>query len=304
MASQINRVDATLFAITVLTWGTTWFVILGQLGVVHPIVSVGWRFLLASLVVFGICIVRSERLILEPTEHALCVLLGLFLFCLNYGLFYTASLSLTTGLVSVVFSTMVFWNALGARLFMGQALEARSLIGGLIGVLGLLILFRAELVTFSWESEGSFALLLCLLGTLSASSGNLVSATLQRRRMTVWNSTAYGMLYGTLLTFSFALVNDLEIQFEWTAIYVGSLLYLVVFGSVIAFGSYLTLIGRIGPGRAAYTTVAFPVVAVLVSVLFEGYQLSLLALAAVALIVAGNWLALSKPKVQKSPCRA
>jgi drug/metabolite transporter (DMT)-like permease len=193
---------------------------------------------------------------------------------------------------------------LGARLFMGQALEARSLIGGLVGVLGLLILFRAELVTFSWESEGSFALLLCLLGTLSASSGNLVSATLQRRRMTVWNSTAYGMLYGTLLTFSFALVNDLEIQFEWTAIYVGSLLYLVVFGSVIAFGSYLTLIGRIGPGRAAYTTVAFPVVAVLVSVLFEGYQLSLLALAAVALIVAGNWLALSKPKVQKSPCRA
>jgi drug/metabolite transporter (DMT)-like permease len=304
VASQINRLDATLFAITVLTWGTTWFVILGQLGVVHPIVSVGWRFLLASLVVFGICIVRSERLILKPTEHALCVLLGLFLFCLNYGLFYTASLSLTTGLVSVVFSTMVFWNALGARLFMGQALEARSLIGGLIGVLGLLILFRAELVTFSWESEGSFALLLCLLGTLSASSGNLVSATLQRRSMTVWNSTAYGMLYGTVLTFSFALVNDLDIQFEWTAVYVGSLLYLVVFGSVIAFGSYLTLIGRIGPGRAAYTTVAFPVVAVLVSVLFEGYQLSLLALAAVALIVAGNWLALSKPKVQKSPCRA
>jgi drug/metabolite transporter (DMT)-like permease len=304
VASQINRVDATLFAITVLTWGTTWFVILGQLGVVHPIVSVGWRFLLASLVVFGICIFRSERLVLKPAEHTLCVLLGLFLFCLNYGLFYTASLSLTTGLVSIVFSTMVFWNALGARLFMGQALEARSLIGGLVGVLGLLVLFRAELVTFSWESEGSFALLLCLLGTLSASSGNLVSATLQRRSMTVWNSTAYGMLYGTLLTFSFALVNDLDIQFEWTAIYVGSLLYLVVFGSVIAFGSYLTLIGRIGPGRAAYATVAFPIVAVLVSVLFEGYQLSLLALAAVALIVAGNWLALSKPKVQKYPCRA
>ena len=148
------------------------------------------------------------------SSDLLCVLLGLFLFCLNYGLFYTASLSLTTGLVSVVFSTMVFWNALGARLFMGQLLEARSLIGGLIGVLGLLVLFRTELVTFSWESDESFALLLCLLGTLSASSGNLVSATLQRRSMTVWNSTAYGMLYGTALTFSFALVNDLDIQFE------------------------------------------------------------------------------------------
>ena len=304
MASQINRVDATLFAITVLTWGTTWFVILGQLGVVHPIVSVGWRFLLASFIVFGICIARSERLVLTLSEHALCVLLGLFLFCLNYGLFYTASLSLTTGLVSVVFSTMVFWNALGARLLLGQPLESRSLIGGLIGVLGLLILFRSELLSFNWESEGSFALLLCLLGTLSASSGNLVSATLQKRDMTVWNSTAYGMLYGTVLTFIFAISNDLEIQFEWTAVYVGSLLYLVIFGSVIAFGSYLTLIGRIGPGRAAYTTVAFPVVAILVSVVFEGYQLTVLAFVAVALVIAGNWLALSKPKVQKSPCRA
>jgi len=304
VASQINRVDAALFAITVLTWGTTWFVILGQLGVVHPVVSVGWRFLIASLVVFGICIARSERLALTASEHALCVLLGMFLFCLNYGLFYTASLSLTTGLVSVVFSTMVFWNALGARFFLGQPLETRSLAGGVIGVFGLLILFRTELISFDWESEGSFALFLCLLGTISASSGNLVSATLQKRDMTVWNSTAFGMLYGTVLTFIFALFNDLEIRFEWTALYVGSLLYLVIFGSVVAFGSYLTLIGRIGPGRAAYTTVAFPVVAILVSVLFEGYQLTLLAFVAVALIIAGNWLALSKPKVQKSPCRA
>ena len=304
MASQINRVDATLFAITVLTWGTTWFVILGQLGVVHPIVSVGWRFLLASLVVFGICFARSERLALTVSEHVLCVLLGVFLFCLNYGFFYTASLSLTTGLVSVVFSTMVFWNALGAWLILGQSLESRSLLGGAIGVLGLLILFWSELLSFDWESDDSLALFLCLLGTLSASSGNLVSATLQKRGMTVWNSTAFGMLYGTVLTFSFALFNNLNIQFEWTVVYIASLLYLVIFGSVIAFGSYLTLIGRIGPSRAAYATVAFPVVAILVSVLFEGYQLSLLALVAVALVIVGNWLALSKPKVQKSPCRA
>ena len=304
MASKINRIDATLFAVTVLIWGTTWFVILGQLGVVHPVVSVGWRFLLACLVVFGICVIRTERLVLTLSEHALCVLLGLFLFCLNYGLFYTASLSLTTGLISIVFSTMVFWNALGARLIMGAPLEVRSLLGGVIGVFGLLVLFRAELLTFEWRSEGSLALLFCLIGTVSASSGNLVSAWLQRHNMTVWNSTAYGMLYGTLLTFGYAALQGLKIQFEWTAIYVVSLLYLVVFGSVIAFGSYLTLIGRIGPGRAAYTSVVFPVVAVLVSVLFEGYQITLLALIAIALVIAGNWLALSKPSSQNSPCGA
>ena len=304
MASEINRFDAVLFTVTVLTWGTTWFVILGQLGVVHPIVSVGWRFLLAAGVVCGICWVRGERLRLSVKEHGLCLLLGLFLFCLNYGLFYTASLSLTTGLVSIVFSTMVFWNALGARWLMKQPLDYRALAGGVIGIVGLMMLFWDELLRFSWLDSGSAALILCLLGTLSASSGNLVSATLQKRSMSVWNSTAYGMLYGTALTFGFAGLSNYPIQFEWTFIYVGSLLYLVIFGSVIAFGSYLTLVGRIGPGRAAYATIAFPVVAILVSVLFEDYHLTPLALVAVALVVAGNWLALSKPKVQKSSCRA
>ena len=174
----------------------------------------------------------------------------------------------------------------------------------MIGIVGLMMLFWDELLRFSWLDSGSAALILCLLGTLSASSGNLVSATLQKRSMSVWNSTAYGMLYGTALTFGFAGLSNYPIQFEWTFIYVGSLLYLVIFGSVIAFGSYLTLVGRIGPGRAAYATIAFPVVAILVSVLFEDYHLTPLALVAVALVVAGNWLALSKSKVQKSSCRA
>ena len=120
--------------------------------------------------------------------------LGSFLFCLNYGLFYTASLSLTTGLISIVFSTMVFWNALGARLIMGAPLEGRSLLGGVIGVFGLLVLFRTELLTFEWRSEGQLLFCSVSLGTVSASSGNLISAWLQRRSMTVWNSTAYGML--------------------------------------------------------------------------------------------------------------
>ena len=304
MASEINRFDAVLFAVTVLTWGTTWFVILGQFGVVHPIVSVSWRFLMAAGFVFGICWLRGERLRLSVEEHGLCLLLGLFLFCLNYGLFYTASLSLTTGLISIVFSTMVFWNALGARWLMKQPLDYRALVGGMIGIAGLMILFWDELLRFSLLNSSSSALVLCLLGTLSASSGNLVSATLQKRSMSVWNSTAYGMLYGTALTFGFAGLNDYPIQFEWTSIYIGSLLYLVIFGSVIAFGSYLTLVGRIGPERAAYATIAFPVVAILISALFEGYHLTPLALVAVALVIGGNWLALSKSKGQKSSCRA
>ena len=146
-------------------------------------------------------------------EHALCAMLGLFLFCLNYGLFYTASLTLTTGLISVVFSTMVFWNALETW-FLRQPLDYRALLGGGIGVFGLIILFRAELLEFSWVSSGSIALLLSLLGTLSASVGNLVSATLQKRDLNVWNSTAFGMMCGTAITFIFALINGYPIRFD------------------------------------------------------------------------------------------
>ena len=268
---------------------------------VHPIVSVGWRFLLASITVLGICRFRGERLALTLNEHALCAMLGLFLFCLNYGLFYTASLTLTTGLISVVFSTMVFWNALGAHWFLKQPLDYRALLGGGIGVFGLIILFRVELLEFSWVSGGSIALLLSLLGTLSASVGNLVSATLQKRDLNVWNSTAFGMMYGTAITFMFALINGYPIRFDLSLIYIASLFYLVFIGSVVAFGSYLTLIGRIGPGRAAYATVSFPVVAIIVSVLFEGYELSLAALFAFSLVMLGNWLALSKPRGLKNP---
>jgi len=304
MAPKINRIDAMLFAVTVLAWGTTWYVILGQFGVVHPIVSVGWRFLLASITVVGICRFRGERLALTPNEHALCAILGLFLFCLNYGLFYTASLTLTTGLISVVFSTMVFWNALGAYWFLKQPLDYRALLGGGIGVLGLIILFRVELLGFSWVSSGSIALLLSLLGTLAASVGNLVSAILQKRDLNVWNSTAFGMMYGTAITFMFAFINGYPIRFDFSPTYLASLLYLVFIGSVVAFGSYLTLIGRIGPGRAAYATVSFPVVAIVVSVLFEGYELSLAALFAFCLVMLGNWLALTERRAQKSPCRA
>ena len=120
-----------------------------------------------------------------------------------------------------------FWNALGARLIMGATIGFTFFTRrGVIGVFGLLVLFRAELLTFEWRSENSLALLFCLIGTVSASSGNLVSAWLQRRSMTVWNSTAYGMLYGTLLTFGFAVMQCLRSSFEWTVIYVGSLLYL------------------------------------------------------------------------------
>jgi drug/metabolite transporter (DMT)-like permease len=294
--------NSLLFWGTVLIWGTTWYAILGQLGVVHPLVSVVWRFLLASALMFLICVWRGDSLRMTQQQHLYCGLLGISLFGLNYCLFYTASLTWTTGLISVVFSTMVFWNTLGAHWVLKRPLERRALIGGLVGVLGLGVLFRVEVSALTLSDATFIALLLCVLATLCASTGNLVSAKLQAEGSSVWVTTAYGMAYGALVVALLAVILEIPFTFEWTSSYLLSLSYLVVFGSVIAFGSYLTLLGRIGPGRVAYSTVLFPVIALLVSVWLENYEPNEDALIAIALVLFGNWIALSGPKSPKPAC--
>lgn len=296
----MTRIDGFLFGVTVLIWGTTWFVILGQLGDVHPVVSVAWRFLMASLIMFIICWARSEVINLSVADHLYCLFLGLFLFCINYCLFYVASLTVKTGLISVIFSTMVFWNAVGAWLFLKTSLDRRALIGGLIGVIGLSMLFRSDLQSFSLAS--SDALIFCLLATFAASAGNLIAAKLQLRNISVWSYAAFGMLYGGSLTLSFAIYQGYALEFNWGFIYVSSFLYLVFFGSVLAFSAYLTLLSRLGPARAAYASVMFPVVAVCLSIWFEDYKPTTSAGVALALVLLGNWLTLSAPKVVKYSC--
>lgn len=293
--------NATLFLSTVIIWGTTWFVILGQLGSVHPVVSVGWRFLAAGILMVGICRVRGISLRLPSTIHRLCILQGLTLFGINYCLFYTASGIWTTGLISVVFSTMVFWNAIGAALFLKRPLDLRALIGGSIGVVGLLLLFAGEVGALSLSDETAIALALCLLATLCASTGNIISAKTQELGYSVWSTTALGMCYGAVAVLGGAVIWGIPLHFEWTWTYVGSFIYLVILGSVVAFACYLTLLGRIGPGRVAYATVAFPVVAMLMSIGFEGFQPDGWSALSVAVVLIGNWVALSKAK-QKPAC--
>lgn len=292
--------NTSLFLVTVLIWGTTWFVILGQLGTVHPVVSVGWRFLAAGLILLVMCWFWRIPLVLPRAVHGLCLLQGLTLFGINYCLFYTASVSVTTGLISVVFSTMVFWNALGAHWVLGRVLDLRALLGGIIGLTGLGVLFIDELRSVAWSKQDLIPLGLCVLATLCASTGNLVSSVTQGRGYSVWSTTAFGMLYGAFAVLIGAISFGIPLKFEWTAVYVGSFLYLVIAGSVIAFGAYLTLLGRIGPGRVAYTTVAFPVVALAMSALFESIVITPWSGLAIVSVLVGNWIALSGAK--KSTC--
>lgn len=283
-----------LYSTTVLIWGSTWLVITFQLGAVDPILSVAYRFTLASLLLLAFAMLRKINLRFTARQHVFFGLQGALLFSLNYLLVYLAELRLTSGLVAVIFSTLVFMNILIGALFLGTPVRLNVVIGAIIGLLGISLVFLPELSAFSLQDRGFVGLLLGLGGTLFASMGNIVAARNQREGLPVIQTNAFGMGYGAILMFAIALITGAPFRFETTPSYIVSLVYLALFGSVIAFGAYLTLLGRIGADRAAYNSLLFPLVALGISTLFEGYRWSVPALVGVLLVLAGNFLVLSR----------
>jgi drug/metabolite transporter (DMT)-like permease len=124
----------------------------------------------------------------------------------------------------------------------------------------------------------------------------MVAMRNHRAGMPVVQVNAWGMLYGAIAVTLYAVIDGDRFAFDWSVPYVASLLYLVLFGSVLAFGAYITLLGRIGAGRAGYVSIAIPVVALLLSMLVEGLQWQLTMIIGIALCLAGNLLVVSRRK--------
>jgi drug/metabolite transporter (DMT)-like permease len=282
--------SVTLYFAAVFIWGSTWYAIKFQLGSVPPELSVAYRFALAALILFIWCGLRGLPLRFDRREHLWMALQGLMLFCLNYLIFYWATAELTSGLIAVIFSTIVLMNILNSALFFRKPVDASMVIGALVGLLGITLVFWPEVASLQQNGGALKGLLLSLLGTFIASLGNMLSARNQQRRLPVIQSNAFGMAYGALILFLYALLRGVDLVYEMSLSYNLSLLYLALFGSVLAFGSYLTLLGRIGPEKAAYATVLFPLVALGISTLFENYHWSLMAGGGVAMVVLGNVL--------------
>ena len=285
-----------LYAATVLIWGTTWYGIKLQLGVVAPEVSLAYRFGIASALLFAWCALRRPKLRFSRREHGFAALLGFFLFALNYELFYLATGSVTTGLVALSFSLMVVLNALFGALFLGSPVRPRVLLGGVMGAAGIALVYWPEVAGLGGAHATLGGLVLCVLGTTSVSLGNIVSARNQRAGMPVVETNAVAMGYGALFMVLAALAAGRAFDFDPAFAYTGSLVYLAVFGSVIAFGCYLTLLGRIGADRAAYAMILHPLVALVVSTALEGFRWGWLAAFGVALVLAGNVLVLTRAR--------
>ncbi len=293
--------NLSLYLLTVLIWGTTWIAIKLQLGEVAVAVSIVYRFALAAAVLFAVLALSGRLQKLDARGQAICLAQGLCLFCINFLCFYTASQWIPSGLIAVIFSTATLWNALNARLFFKQRIAANVLAGGALGLAGLGLLFWPELAGHAASRETLLGIGLALIGTLCFSAGNLLSSLQQKAGLKPLTTNAWGMLYGALMLVLICLVSGTPFTFEWSTRYVGSLLYLAIPGSVIGFTAYLTLVGRMGPERAAYCTVLFPVVALNISVFLEGYQWTLTALFGLLLVMLGNVLVFRKPKALPVP---
>lgn len=293
--------NAILYAVTVLIWGTTWLAVTFQLGVVPVEQSVAYRFLLAGALLLAYCLLRGRRLKLSLRGHLFVALQGMCLFCVNYVLFYAANSYLHSGLLAVIFSTLLLMNVATGAVFLGTRVSLRVVAGGLVGLAGMALLFRQELHGFDLESGGARGLLLSLIATIFVSVGNIASVRNQRAGISVTVSNGLGMAYGGAMTLLYALARGTPLAFEWTHRYVGSFLFLVVFGSIVAFGTYLTLLGRIGADRAAYAMVLFPVIALVLSTIYEGYRWTPHGLAGVALILAGNVVVLMWKRGRAGP---
>lgn len=286
--------NTLLYIVTVLIWGSTWLAIEYQLGVVEPEVSIVYRYLIASGVLFIWCKIRGLSLSFKVKYHIYFVLLGLLLFCLNYIFAYRAQIHITSAMAAIAFSMMLWINIVLSRFIFGTRATGRVLFGAALGIVGIVVLFAPQVGALSLSDSVFFGSLLALAGALTASCGNMVSQAAQKRSLPVMETNTWSMFYGAVLTFIVALVSGHEFNFDATFTYIASLTYLAIFGSVIAFGAYLTLLGRIGAHKAGYATVMFPVVALFLSFAFEGLKPDLAILIGATLVLLGNSLVLKK----------
>ncbi|MGD8764298.1 MAG: DMT family transporter [Desulfobacteraceae bacterium] len=287
-----------LYGLTVIIWGTTWLAIKFQLGNVDPMVSVLYRFIAAAMMLMLYCKMAGLRMRFPLKDHVFMALQGLVLFSVNYWIIYLASVHLTSGLVAVIFSSIVFMNMLNGALLMGLPIRFSVVVGGAIGIVGIVFVFWPEISAFSLSDKTAMGVLLAAISTFMASLGNIISARHQKYELPVIQTNAYGMVYGAVIMGIIVFTSGKPFSFELSFRYVGSLFYLIVFGTVIAFGCYLKLIGKIGADRAAYATMLFPIVALVISTFFEDYQWSALNIIGMVLVLIGNGLVINKKVLQ------
>lgn len=281
------------FMLVSLIWGGTWLVIRDQISSVPPSWSITWRFIVAAIGMFILAKLRGEPLGLGRDGWRWALALGLFQFSLNFSFVYNAEKFITSGLVAVMFALLVVPNAILGRIVLGQPIRREFVIGSSIAAIGVAMLFaqewRASSATLAEVLTGAA---LTVGGILAASAANIVQAMDGAKRQPLLTLLAWSMTVGVVLNAGFALATQGPPQFDSRPEYTLGILYLGLAGSVITFPLYYGLVRKVGAGTAAYSSVIVPIVAMVLSTLFEGFVWGLLPAAGAVITLVGMVVAM------------
>jgi drug/metabolite transporter (DMT)-like permease len=292
--------DVVAFVVCTLAWGTTWYAITLQLGVVDPMVSVVYRFGIAALLLALWALAAKRPIALTRRQHVVAFATGVTTFAVQYPLVYYAETSLASAVVAVLFAALSFVNLIAFRLVYGQRAPALAWGAACLGIVGVAILSWGELRAARMDGAAGVGLVFAIAGVLTSALGNIGAREAERRGAGVVALTAWAMAYGTLALSVIAVVRGAAWTFDPRPTYVMVLLYLATFGSVVAFLLYFALARRRGYASAAYISALTPPVAMIVSAIFEGKRWSALALAGVGVIALGQRLLLRAGRETKS----
>lgn len=283
-----------LFAICVLTWGTTWYAITFQIGHTAPEVGVALRFALAGAVVLAFCAARGLRLRFSLREHAVLALQGAFMYGVSYICVYHAEKHIVSGLVAVGYSASPLVTGIGAHWLFRQPLPSRFVFGGVLGLLGVSLMFWTEFGRAAGAHDAVLGAAFTVASVLLSAVGSLTASRNRSFNLPFWPSMGWGMLYGAGACTVVAMLQGHSFAPPPVASWWISLLYLALAGSVLTFACFLTLQERIGPGPTSTIGVMTPLLALLVSVVFEGFRPDALVFLGAVLAVSGNVLMLRR----------
>lgn len=280
------------FLLVALIWGSTWYVITGQIGEVPPSWAVTYRFAVATPAMFVLALAMRHSLRLPRAGHGLALALGLFQFGGNFNFVYRAEEHLTSGIVAVMFALLMVPNALFGRVLLGQTITRRFAAGSAVAIVGVILLLVHEAQLARLGGNVPLGVALTVGGILSASIANVIQAGETGRTLPLPSLLAWAMLYGTGLDAAMAWALAGPPVFPTSGAFWAGTAWLALAGSVVTFPLYYGIVRQIGAGRAAYNGVAVVVIAMLISTIVEGYDWSALAVAGAVLGMAGMIIAL------------
>jgi len=280
------------FMLTGTIWGSTWFVITGQISDVPAAWGVFYRFLLATPALFAVAVLMKNRLRLNRPEHLLALGVGIAQFSGNFLFVYNSERFITSGIVAVMFALLMVPNALFARIFIGERVQRGFISGSLVAIAGVALLLVHEWEVAPLGGNVVLGIVLAIGGMLSASLANVVQANKVGRAVPMVSLLAWAMLYGTIFDLGFALVTQGPPPLPTAWQFWAGTAYLAIIGSVVTFPLHYNLVREIGAGKTAYNGIVTVCVAMLLSTLFEGYQWTMLAASGAVLALVGMGLAL------------